>query len=329
MLDFDPFAPVYSSHVQDNDSLFRFKAMQADPIAYSSYSPSPITLGKFAYKSPSTPPTPSSASSPGLQSFTFDPFADEDSSTSSVASERERELVVQRLRRIEFLRRREWMRRVVAWVDGISQDTSPTLSPSSALSMFASPPRPHNYTHQSASDPADSPTLYYSSSLSPSSQTSRSDEDDEPYLIYSTPLPGSAQPPFYPPSPSPSPPVSKSAAPAPVHTPTVSSPHISPPPLPPSSRRIHGRMRSLSSIPYRPPHRPHIHPIEQSIHTSHTSINDPFNYRTRQMFRFIYFLPCSLWFFLLSFLPFLSAYLLPQVYCTTHGNCVSLASARL
>ena len=122
MLDFDPFAPVYPPHVQDNDSLFRFKAMQADPIlpTYSPYSP--LALGKYAYNSPPTPPTPPSASSPGLQSFTFDPFADEDSSTSSVASERERELVVQRLRRIEFLRRREWMRRVVAWVDGISQD---------------------------------------------------------------------------------------------------------------------------------------------------------------------------------------------------------------
>ncbi len=123
MLDFDPFAPVYPSHIQDNDSLFRLKAMQADPITCTSYSPPPIPLGKFAFNSPPTPPTPLSASSPALQSFTFDPFADEDSSTSSVASERERELVVQRLRRIEFLRRREWMRRVVAWVDGISQDT--------------------------------------------------------------------------------------------------------------------------------------------------------------------------------------------------------------
>jgi hypothetical protein len=129
MLDFDPFAPVYPSHVQDNDSLLRFKAMQADPIAYSPYSPPPIPLGKFAYNSPPTPPTPPSASS-GLQSFTFDPFADEDSSTSSVASERERELVVERLRRIEFLRRREWMRRVVAWVDGISQDTVSDTFPS-------------------------------------------------------------------------------------------------------------------------------------------------------------------------------------------------------
>jgi hypothetical protein len=130
MLDFDPFAPVYPSHVQDNDASFRFKAMQADPIPYSPYSPPPIPLAKFAYNSPSTPPTPPSASGPGSQSFTFDPFADEDSSTSSVASERERELVVQRLRRIEFLRRREWMRRVVAWVDGISQDTVSDVFPS-------------------------------------------------------------------------------------------------------------------------------------------------------------------------------------------------------
>lgn len=123
MLDFDPFAPVYPSHIQDNGSLLHLKPMQADPVPYSPYSPSPIPFGKFAYNSPPTPPTPPFASSPGLQSFTFDPFADEDSSTSSVASERERELVAQRLRRIEFLRQREWMRRVVAWVDGISHDT--------------------------------------------------------------------------------------------------------------------------------------------------------------------------------------------------------------
>ena len=122
MLGFDPFAPVCPPQLQDNDSPFRLQAMQADPIPYSPYSPQ-IPLGKVAFNSPPTPPTPSFASSPALQSFTFDPFADEDSSTSSVASERERELVVQRLRRIEFLRRREWMRRVVAWVDGISHDT--------------------------------------------------------------------------------------------------------------------------------------------------------------------------------------------------------------
>ena len=141
MLDFDPFAPVYPSHVQDNDSLFRFKAMQADPIPYSPYTPPPLPLGKFAYNPPSTPPTPPSASSPGLQSFTFDPFADEDSSTSSAASERERELVVQRLRRIEFLRRREWMRRVVAWVNGISQDTVSQHVPPSFPVMFPGIPR--------------------------------------------------------------------------------------------------------------------------------------------------------------------------------------------
>ena len=124
MLDFDPFAPVYPSHIQDNDSFLRLQAMQVDPIPYSPYSPPPqIPIGKFAFNSPPTPPTPPFASSPGLQSFTFDPFADEDSSTSSAASERERDLVVQRLQRIEFLRRREWMRRVVAWVDGISNDT--------------------------------------------------------------------------------------------------------------------------------------------------------------------------------------------------------------
>jgi hypothetical protein len=129
MLDFDPLAPVYPSHLQDNDSLLRLKAMQADPFPYSPYTPPPIPLGKFAFNSPSTPPTPPFASSPGSQSFTFDPFADEDSSTSSAASERERELV-QRLRRIEFLRQREWMRRVVAWVDGISHETVSDTFPS-------------------------------------------------------------------------------------------------------------------------------------------------------------------------------------------------------
>lgn len=64
--------------------------------------------------------------------------------------------------------------------------------------------------------------------------------------------------------------------------------------------------------------------FEQSIHTSHTSINDPFNDRTRQMFTF---LPA---FFFLSLLLFLSAYLLLQVvYCTSYGNRVLVASARL
>lgn len=132
MLDFDPLVPVYPSHLQDNDSLLRLKPMQADPFAsYSPYSPPSIPLGKFAFNSPPTPPTPPPfASSPGSQqSFTFDPFADEDSSTSSAASERERELV-QRLRRIEFLRQREWMRRVVAWVDGISHETVSDAFPS-------------------------------------------------------------------------------------------------------------------------------------------------------------------------------------------------------
>ncbi|KAH9984693.1 hypothetical protein BJV77DRAFT_1071899 [Russula vinacea] len=236
MLDFDPLVPVYPSHLQDNDSLLRLKPMQADPFASKiriQFTPHPTHPSAIRFQS-------------GLAAVVHvDPFADEDSSTSSAASERERELV-QRLRRIEFLRQREWMRRVVAWVDGISHETSPTLSPSSALSKFPlPPPRPFNYTQQS--DSADSPTLYYSSSSSPS-HASRFDEDDEPYLIYSTPLPGTAQSSFVPPPSSPSPPVLKPVAPALVHTPAVSSPQISPPPHAPSSRRIHGRMRSLSSI---------------------------------------------------------------------------------
>lgn len=125
MLDFDPFAPPYPSYVHDNDPLSRLQAMQFDPLAaYNPYSPPPAAaLAKFA--PPSAPPFASSTH-PTLQhhSFTFDPFADEDYlSTSSGASERERELEVQRLRRIEFVRRREWMRRVVAWVDGVSHVT--------------------------------------------------------------------------------------------------------------------------------------------------------------------------------------------------------------
>lgn len=137
MLDFDPFAPLYPPHVYDNDHSFRPHVMQADPLAYNNkYSPPPTAaLGKFALNSPLAPPSPAPppppyASSPALQHqqqqqqqpFTFDPFADEDSSTSSGASE----LEVHRLRRIEFLRRREWMRRVVAWVDGISHGTVST-----------------------------------------------------------------------------------------------------------------------------------------------------------------------------------------------------------
>ena len=121
MLDFDPFTPTFPPHVQDNDSPFRFRPMQADPPAYSPFSPPYCSaVGGYTLKPPLTPPVPAFASNPGPQSFNFDPFADEESSTSSGASERERELEVQRLRRIEFLRRREWMRRVVAWVDGIS-----------------------------------------------------------------------------------------------------------------------------------------------------------------------------------------------------------------
>ena len=121
MLDFDTFAPAYPPHIQDNDPFFRLQQMQADPLAYSPYSPpySPA-VGGYTLKPPLTPPVSTFPSHPGPQSFNFDPFADEDSSTSSGASERERELEVQRLRRLEFLRRREWMRRVVAWVDGIS-----------------------------------------------------------------------------------------------------------------------------------------------------------------------------------------------------------------
>ena len=120
MLDFDTFAPVYPPHVQDNDPFLRLQQTQADPLAYSSYSPPYSPAGGYILKQPLTPPVPTFASLPGPQSFNFDPFADEDSSTSSGASERERELEAQRLHRIEFLRRREWMRRVVAWVDGIS-----------------------------------------------------------------------------------------------------------------------------------------------------------------------------------------------------------------
>ncbi|KAH9979621.1 hypothetical protein BJV74DRAFT_124825 [Russula compacta] len=244
MLDFDPLPPVYPPHIQDTDSLFR---LQADSVAYNPFSHPPSALGKFALNPLLTlaAPTPPFASSPGLPSFTFDPFADEDSSTSSGASERERDLEVQRLRRIEFLRRREWMRRVVAWVDGISHSSTPTSSPSTASPKSACNAGPYNYTQHR--DSADSPTLFYSSSPS---LASRSDEDDEPYLIYSTPLPSAAQPSSVPPlpTPSPSPPVTKSVAPAPVYTPAVPAPHISPPPQAPSSRRIHGRMRSLSSI---------------------------------------------------------------------------------
>ena len=149
MLDFDPFAPLYPPHVHDNDHLFRLQAMQADPLAaYNPYSPPPTALGKFAPNSPllappSPAPPPPYAPHPALQQqqqqqpFTFDPFADEDSSTSSGASE----LEVQRLRRIEFLRRREWMRRVVAWVDGISHGTTVSvllMPPSSFFGSFIS-----------------------------------------------------------------------------------------------------------------------------------------------------------------------------------------------
>ena len=161
MLDFDPFAPTHTTHVQDNDSLFRLQQMQADLLAYSPYSPpySPAG-GGYTIKPPLTPPVPVFASHPGPQSFNFDPFADEDSSTSSGASERERELEVQRVRRIEFLRRREWMRRVVAWVDGISHGM---VSPSSRCSClgFAPLTGAPAFVKKSKRDHSDKPCLIY------------------------------------------------------------------------------------------------------------------------------------------------------------------------
>ena len=134
MLDFVPLVPAYPPHYQDNDSPFRPQPMQADPLPYNPYSLHTAPLAKVALDSTLTPsPAFALNFNPGPQSFTFDPFADEDSSTSSVASERERELEVQRLHRIEFLRRREWMRRVVAWVDGISHGTVSVSRSSSRL----------------------------------------------------------------------------------------------------------------------------------------------------------------------------------------------------
>ncbi|KAF8262470.1 hypothetical protein EI94DRAFT_708696 [Lactarius quietus] len=136
------------------------------------------------------------------------------------------------------------MRRVVAWVDGISHGMTPTLSPSpTSSSKSTHSPGPYKYTPPRES--ADVPTLYYSSSPS---LAGRSDEGDEPYVIYSTPLPTNTTPSFASPSPSPSPPAAMNVPLAPIYTPAVPPPHIPPPPQAPSSRRIHGRMRSLSSI---------------------------------------------------------------------------------
>jgi hypothetical protein len=118
---------------------------------------------------------------------------------------------------------------------------TPTLSPSpTSSSKSAHSPGPYKYTPPR--EAADVPTLYYSSSPS---LAGRSDEDDEPYVIYSTPLPGNT---FASPSPSPSPPAAMTVPLAPIYTPAAPPPHIPPPPQAPSSRRIHGRMRSLSSI---------------------------------------------------------------------------------
>ncbi|KAI0270480.1 hypothetical protein BC834DRAFT_967267 [Gloeopeniophorella convolvens] len=213
MLDFDP----PSLHLLPQ----RMHPAPLYSTAYPSYSPPP--LAPALIKQPNSPPAYPYASSPAPQPFTFDPFADEDSSTSSGVSERERELEAQRVRRVEFLRHREWMRRVVAWVDGVSHGMTPASPPSAKGS---SP-----YKHA----PAEAPTLYYSSS---SSLAARSDEDDAPYVIYSTPLPGAPPPPPAP-------------APVPVpaqYTPAAPQTPIPPPPRAPSARRIHGRVRSLSSI---------------------------------------------------------------------------------
>ena len=119
-------------------------------------------------------PAPPLASSPGLQFFPSDPFANEDSSTSSGASEREHEhgQKVLHIRRIELLRRREWLHRVVALVDGMSTTVSPSSMP---LTPFYSPvPQPAAPAHihvPAASSPHISTVTFPYPIITPHSQS--------------------------------------------------------------------------------------------------------------------------------------------------------------
>ncbi|KAI0063365.1 hypothetical protein BV25DRAFT_1915276 [Artomyces pyxidatus] len=198
MLDFDSaYTPSYPYQYHDVEHYIPFPAVSTSPNSPNSYAP--------LVKSAPTPQIPCPAT------FVFDPFADEDSSVSSGTGGRERE--VQRLQKVEFLRQREWMRRVEAWVEGVN----------SGMTTSQAHPRLPTYTQSPYTLPADTPETYYSSS---SSLAARSEPavEEEPYVIYSTPLP---------------------------NTPKVAAiPKTAPPPAPPipTRRTIHSRYSSLSSI---------------------------------------------------------------------------------
>ncbi|THH04420.1 hypothetical protein EW146_g10182, partial [Bondarzewia mesenterica] len=141
--------------------------------------------------------------------FTFDPFGDEDEQTSSSSGSYSPALKpalahgdsinygqsirtigqkrgqavkgeMQRHQKVEFLKQREWMRRVVAWVDNVNSGVVHPPSLHIPLDNY------HHYPYTQAPAPAFDTQCYYSSK-EPEPDTVSSDE--EPYVIYSTARP--------------------------------------------------------------------------------------------------------------------------------------------
>ncbi|TFY74080.1 hypothetical protein EWM64_g9932 [Hericium alpestre] len=142
--------------------------------------------------------------SPAPSTFTFDPFADDDADDASESSQSH----VARSERVEFLRQREWMRRVAAWVEGVHSQ-APAATPSYGM-------HPYN--------PRAVVPVHAVHALSGALR------GPEPYVIYSTPLPGGTP---------------TSSAPVKA-APSQAKKQPTPTAVPP--RHVHSRVPSLDSI---------------------------------------------------------------------------------
>ncbi|ETW79849.1 hypothetical protein HETIRDRAFT_445554 [Heterobasidion irregulare TC 32-1] len=193
------------------------------------YSPSAFTFDPFAEdddiqtssSSDSHSPVPQSARTYGDRSYSQLQHSSRQQRGQQAGGE------VQRHQKVEFLRQREWMRRVVAWVDHVNSGIADH----------------HHYFYTPSPSALAPDTLYYSSK-EPEPDLPLFDE--EPYLIYSTPVPNStsSQTSFG---------ISGYIPPSPVSIPFSSPvPSISPSTIAPvkasPGRRVHSRVPSLDSI---------------------------------------------------------------------------------
>lgn len=240
---------------------------------------SPSKLPQQMYNPPYSP-----------SAFTFDPFAEDDDIQTSSSSDSHSPVPqsaltygdrsygqlqhssrqrrgqqaggeVQRHQKVEFLRQREWMRRVVAWVDHVNSgivcvpllshlspanfgSPSPTTSTLVDRTVLPILQADHHHYFYTPSPSAPAPDTLYYSSKEPEPDLPLFDE--EPYLIYSTPVPNStsSQTSFGISGYIPSSPVS---IPFPNPVPSMSPSTIAPVKASPG-RRVHSRVPSLDSI---------------------------------------------------------------------------------